>query len=280
MSPEPAVDPRLDRAAGVRIHPAWHRLHPEFLDRPYRSDGGDVHRDEGHPASYRGVEGVPASASPPAGCIPDPGWRPQPHRWGDPGLLPVLSGLVASPVHARPRLVTQPSRVAQSRLQLPLSEAWVADESGGVHRLYRHPMAGVQHTRYANPFEWTWTNRKMRKWFCGTCAVNSRYYLWPGTLDHGSCRLVKNLEHGLRRVQLRPSREAMPAMGTADLGGTHPIVPRTSPSASRHSSPARDGIEYPPAGDERSAGDERFDVAEGCRPRCTTKSSSPQPSVI
>ena len=125
--------------------------------------------------------GVSVSAPPPRGRVPDPGWRPQSHRRADPGLLPVLSGVVASLVHTRPRLMTQPSRVAQSRLQLPLPEARVVEESRGVHRPYRPLMAGVQRTLRSS-LRVDVDESKDARVVCGTFAMNSGHYLWPETL--------------------------------------------------------------------------------------------------
>ena len=44
--PDPAFDPRLDRAAGVRVHPPRHGQHPGVPGRPQRADGGGVRRGE------------------------------------------------------------------------------------------------------------------------------------------------------------------------------------------------------------------------------------------
>ena len=51
------------------------------------------------------------------------------------------------------------------RLRLPLPEAWVVERAGRSSS--RHVAASwPEYNRlYAHPFEWTWTNQKMRRWF-------------------------------------------------------------------------------------------------------------------
>ena len=61
-------------------------------------------------------------------------------------LLPVLSRVVASSVHTGPCVLARRGRDPQQRLRLPLPEARVVDESGGVHRPYCRLVAGVQRT--------------------------------------------------------------------------------------------------------------------------------------
>ena len=60
--------------------------------------------------------------------------------------LPVLSRVVASPVHTSPCVLARPGRDPQQRLRLPLPEARIVEESGGVHRPYCRLVAGVQRT--------------------------------------------------------------------------------------------------------------------------------------
>ena len=81
------------------------------------------------------------------------------HTAGDDGgLLRRLPRLVAAPVDAGPRLVAEPGGVADPRLRLPLPEAGLVDEPGGVHRACVASWPEYNR-RYAHPFEWTWTNQ-------------------------------------------------------------------------------------------------------------------------
>ena len=80
------------------------------------------------------------------------------------GVLVGLPGLVAAPLHAGPCLVAEPGGVADRSVRVPLPEASVLEQPGGVHRAC--VASGPEYNRlYAHPFEWTWTNQKMRQWF-------------------------------------------------------------------------------------------------------------------
>ena len=81
------------------------------------------------------------------------------------GVLVELPGLVAAPLHAGPRLLAEPGGVAGRSVRVPLPEASVLGQSGGVHRRMCWPPAPEYNRLYAHPFEWTWTNQKMRQWF-------------------------------------------------------------------------------------------------------------------
>ena len=69
----------------------------------------------------------------PAGRLPDPRRRPEPHRRGDGGLLRRLPRLVAAPADAGAGLVAGPGGVADPRLRRPLPEAKLVARPGGVH---------------------------------------------------------------------------------------------------------------------------------------------------
>ena len=92
------------------------------------------------------LETIPASPSPPAGRVPDSRRRSQPHRRADARVLPILSRVVASPVHSGPCVLARSGRDPQQCLRLPLPEARVVEESGGVHRSYCRLVAGIQRT--------------------------------------------------------------------------------------------------------------------------------------
>ena len=79
-APDPAGHPRLDRAAGVRLHPARHGQPPGLPGRPHRADGGRGPGAERRRALHPGPGGVPPPAPPAAGRLPDPRRRPEPHR--------------------------------------------------------------------------------------------------------------------------------------------------------------------------------------------------------
>ena len=88
-SPDPPGNPRLDRTARVRVHPARHGQHPDVPGGPQRADACGMRRDQGRGSLHRKVEGVPSEPLLSAGRVPDPGRRPRSHRRGDPRLLPV-----------------------------------------------------------------------------------------------------------------------------------------------------------------------------------------------
>ena len=64
----------------------------------------------------------------------DPRRRPEPYGRGDVGILVELRGLVAAPLHAGPRLLAEPGRAVGRSVRVPLPEASVLGQSGGVHR--------------------------------------------------------------------------------------------------------------------------------------------------
>ena len=107
---------------------------------------------------------VSVSAPPPQGRVPDPGWRPQSHSRADPGLLPVLSGVGRprfTPAHATWLNQAELLNHAFSYHYLRRG-SWTSREEFIAHIAISWP---EYNARYAHPFEWTWTNRKMRKWF-------------------------------------------------------------------------------------------------------------------
>ena len=56
--------------------------------------------------------------------------------------------------------------------------------------------------RYAHPFEWTWTNQKMRTMVRRPCALNFLQLLCPATLGGNSCHRHHGFDH-LTRNRLR-----------------------------------------------------------------------------
>ena len=135
-----------------------------FLVVHTRADGGGGGGQEGRGALHPGVAGVPPAAPGSEGGVPDSGQRPQPHGGGHGGVLVWVRGLVAAPLHAGPRLVAEPGGVAGRGFGYHYLKrgSWAGREEFIEHVLASGP---EYNQRYAHPFEWTWTNQKMRGWF-------------------------------------------------------------------------------------------------------------------
>ena len=113
---DPSGDPRLDRAAGVRVHPARDGQHPAFLVvHTGRMEAACLGANTAE--QYIPALAIPAGAPQAAGRVPDPRRRAEPHRRGDGGLSRRVRRLVATPVDAGPRLLAEPGGVAQPRLR-------------------------------------------------------------------------------------------------------------------------------------------------------------------
>src|SRR5262249_35907669 len=141
-----------------------HGEHPDLLGRPHRADAGHGPEAERRGQLHPDSGGVPPEAPPAAGRLSDPRRRPEPYRRGDGGVLQRMSWLVA------PRLA--PARASW------LDQAELLIHAFGDRYLKRSSWCNreefIDHLAvswreynelYAYPFEWTWTNQKMRRWF-------------------------------------------------------------------------------------------------------------------
>ncbi len=181
--PDPAGRPRLDRAAGVRVHPARDGQPAGVPGRPHRADGGRRPGARRTPTHYipalrafrrrhrrlRGVflihDGDPshtagATASYLAGCRG--WWRPR-----------------FTPAHAS---WLNQAELLIERLRRPLPEARARGGAGRSSSSIVMASWPEYNRLYAHPFEWTWTNQKMRRWFAEHAALNFLHYFVPGTL--------------------------------------------------------------------------------------------------
>ena len=100
--------------------------------------------------------------------LPDPGWGIKPHSGQYAEVLCRESGLVEASVYARQCLVAEPGgNPHPSFKHYYLKRAsWKSQEEFKTHVLASWP---EYNHRYAHPFEWTWTNQKMRQWFARHC---------------------------------------------------------------------------------------------------------------
>ena len=99
----------------------------------------------------------------------DSRWRPEPYRRRNTPLLCQEPGVVETSLYASQRLVVKPSGDPDSCVQTLLPEAGIMaeQEEFKTHVLASWP---EYNHRYAHPFEWTWTNQKMRQWFAKHAA--------------------------------------------------------------------------------------------------------------
>src|SRR5271157_3500929 len=99
----------------------------------------------------------------------------------DPILGSDPSRVVASPVHTGPCVLARPGRDPQQCLRLPLPEARVVEESGGVYCPYCRLVAGVQPAVRLS-FRVDLDESKDAPMVCRTCSMNFGHYLRPETL--------------------------------------------------------------------------------------------------
>ena len=163
--PDPASHPGLHRATGVRVHPARDGQPAVVPDRPHGPDGGGRRGHEGRRALHPGVAG--------------------PFAAGIAGLKGVFLIQDGDPSHTagdtaaywsgcrgwwRPRFT--PAHASW------LNQAELLIGAFGYHYLKRgswgsreefieHVLASAPEYNQPlrPPFEWTWTNQKMRQWF-------------------------------------------------------------------------------------------------------------------
>ncbi len=230
---DPAGDPRIDRAAGVRVHPAWYRQSPELPDRPQRADGGRVPGSQRCPALYRGVAAVPATASLAPRRVPDPRWRPQPYCRGDASLSRGMPRVVADPLDPGACLVAQSGRVAQPRVRLPLPEAWVVGQSRGVYCPCGILMAGIQPPLRAS-LRVDMDESKNATMVREARTLNFAYYLRPGTLGRVSGTALRRGPPASRAAR----RGVAAGHHRADPAGGKTRNPRPIVGVSRRSGPA------------------------------------------
>ena len=127
--------------------------------------------------------------------------------------------------------------------------SWTSREAYIAHVMSSWP---EYNRRYAHPFEWTWTNQKMRQWFAEHAQVNFLQFLCPTTLgrftrDPSGYKLRAPIRrhrpacaepNGVRGVNRSQERGAVfdlrgplikPAFCVATAGGTRsPPVPSSA----------------------------------------------------
>ena len=161
---DPPSNPWIDRATGVRLHPAWHREHVGVPGSPYRADGLVFLTKNDHEhylpelelfrRQHKELRGVFLIQDGGASHIAagTQSYFAKSQRWWKPRYTP-----------ANASWLNQAEILIHAFKHYYLKRAsWKSQEEFKTHVLASWP---EYNHRYAHPFEWTWTNQKMRRWF-------------------------------------------------------------------------------------------------------------------